>query len=262
VEPEAGQTRPDLAPRVPSRTRTAAVSPRTSSRPGSVSVPAARREQQPSEAPAPPEPAPEPAVPVSDEARNPAPAQEVAQAEPARVEIEELTVPADAVIGIRLESPVSSETARVEDRVLARVTRDVSIDGRTAIPSGSTLEGTVTAVQRGGKFKERARLGIRFTSVVLADNIRVPIQTEPIVRFGEPPGGEATSKIGASAVVGAILGAVIGGKKGAAIGTTAGAAGGTAAVMAGSANEATLPAGSSLTVRLSAPAVFQVRHDP
>lgn len=177
-------------------------------------------------------------------------------------EYDELTVRADSVIGIRLDGAVSSETARVEDRVTARVTRDVMVDGRVAVPSGSTLEGVVSTVQRGGRFKERARLGVRFTSVLMADNRRVPIQTETIYRLGDAPTGEASAKIGGAAVVGAILGSVIGGKKGAAIGSTAGAAGGTAAVMAGDVNSAVIPAGSPLTVRLTAPATVLVDHQP
>jgi hypothetical protein len=166
---------------------------------------------------------------------------------------ETLVVERDAVIGIRMETAVSSETAKIEDRVIARVTRDVRVDGGTAIPAGARLEGTVTLVEPGGKFRDRARIGVRFTSVVVDDAGRIPIETETIFRDGEGPTGEATSKIGASAVVGTILGAVIGGKKGAAIGGTAGAAGGTAAVMAGGRNAAVIADGTALTVRLSAP---------
>jgi len=183
--------------------------------------------------------------------------------DPPKPKFEEVTVKEDAVIGIRLDGAVTSETAKVEDRVTARVSRDVNVEGRTAIPAGATLEGTVTLVERGGKFKERARLGIRFNTLVLADNVRLPIQTETIFRDGESPASEATSKIGASAVVGAILGAVIGGKKGAVIGGTAGAAGGTATVAAGGRNEASIPAGSPLTVRLTSPlSVMVERQDP
>ena len=58
--------------------------------------------------------------------------------------------------------------------------------------------------------------------------------------------------------MGAILGAVIGGKKGAAIGGGAGAAGGTAVVMAGGPNAAAIPAGTPLTVRLTAPVAVSV----
>ncbi|MEO8070202.1 MAG: hypothetical protein ABI652_02285 [Acidobacteriota bacterium] len=185
----------------------------------------------------------------------------VAPTEPALPQLDELVVAGNSVIGIRLDTAVSTETARVEDRVSARVTRDVAVAGRTAIPSGTRLEGAVSTVQRGGKFKERARLGIRFTTVLLPDGTRMPIQTETIFRDGDAPGNEASAKIGASAVVGAILGAVVGGKKGAAIGGTAGAAGGTAAVMASDANAAVIPAGTPLTVRLTSPLTVVVEHE-
>jgi uncharacterized membrane protein len=176
---------------------------------------------------------------------------------------EEVIVKADSVIGIRLDSSISSETAKIEDRVVARVSRDVTVDERVAVPAGARLEGNVTLVEKGGKFKERARLGVRFTTLILADGAtRLPIDTETIFRDGDSPTQEATSKIGASAVVGAILGAVVGGKKGAVIGSTAGAAGGTAAVMSGDRNAATLTAGTPLTVRLKAPVTVLVERDP
>jgi hypothetical protein len=161
------------------------------------------------------------------------------------------------VVGIRLLSDVSSETSQVEDRVVARVTRDVRVDDETVIPADARLEGIVVLANRGGKFRDRARVGIQFSTVVI-DDVRLPLQSEPIYREGEAPTGEATSKIGASAVVGTILGAVIGGKKGAAIGGTAGAAGGTAAVMAGDRNAAVMAAGTPLTIRLAAPLTVTV----
>jgi hypothetical protein len=175
---------------------------------------------------------------------------------------DEYTVPGAAVIGIRLDTSISSETARVEDRVTARVTRDVTVDNRTVIPAGARLTGTVTLVERGGKMRDRARIGVRFDTLTLSDRERVPIQTETIFRDGESPSNEASSKIGASAVIGTILGAVVGGKKGAAIGAAAGAGGGTAAVMAGGRNEAAIPAGALLTVRLTSPIAIQVPHEP
>ena len=52
---------------------------------------------------------------------------------------------------------------------MARVTRDVKVGDRVAIPSGAKAQGEVTLVERGGKLRERARLGVRFTSIVLAD---------------------------------------------------------------------------------------------
>jgi hypothetical protein len=133
------------------------------------------------------------------------------------------------------------------------VTRDVKVGDRVAIPAGSRALGSVMQVERGGKFKERARLGIRFHTLVLADGTRVPITTETIYRDGEAPGNESAAKVGGAAVGGAILGAILGGAKGAAIGATAGAGGGAAAVMTGDRNAATLPAGTPMTVRILQP---------
>ena len=207
---------------------------------------------------APDTPATTPTDPEPAHAASPVAEVHQPAAEPPRAKFDELTVAANGVIGIRLETALSSDTAKVEDRVTAKVVRDVTVDGRVAVPAGSTFEGFVTEVERGGRFRERARLGIRFATIILPDNTRVNVTTEPIHRVGESPTGEATAKIGAAAVVGTIIGAAIGGKKGAAIGSATGAGGGTAAVMASGPNFVMLPTGTSLTVRLTEPATFQV----
>jgi len=171
---------------------------------------------------------------------------------------EELVVAADSVIGLQLESPITSEKAQVEDSVVARVTRDVKVGDRVVIPAGTKALGEVTLVERGGKMRERARLGVRFTSVVLADGTRLPLHTETIYREGDPPGRESAAKIGGGAIGGAILGAILGGAKGAAIGGSIGVGAGTAAVVAGDRNHATLSAGTPLTVRIEDPVVVTV----
>ena len=209
--------------------------------------------QIPAVAPAPVADAP---IPEASGARN----DSSALPDPPKPRLEELTVAPDSVIGIRLDSTISSETARVEDRVTARVSRDVVVSGHTAISAGARVEGVVTAVERGSKFKERSRIGVRFQSLVLADGTRFTIQTETIFREGVSPAEPAASKIGASAAVGGILGAILGGKKGAAIGSTVGAAGGTAAVMSGASLAVILQAGTPLTVRLTAPVTVTIER--
>lgn len=170
----------------------------------------------------------------------------------------DLVVSADSVIGLQLESAVSSERARVEDSVVAHVARDVRVGDRVAIPSGARVFGEVTIVERGGRMRDRARLGVRFTSVVLADGTRLPIRTETIFREGDSPAPGSAAKIGGGAVGGLIIGGILGGGKGAAIGGSIGAGAGTAAVMVGGRNHATLPAGSPLTVRLEEPVSITV----
>jgi hypothetical protein len=239
--------------------------------------PVARKKPRPRPAPEPIPPAPAPVTqpepaphapapdsssssiePVRDVA--PAPAAEYA---PERREpiVEQLVVSADAVIGLQMETSHTTELARLEDRAEARITRDVTVGDRTAIPAGARVIGSVTLVEKGGKVRERARLGVRFHTLVLADGTTVPLQTETIFREGDSPSKESAAKIGGAAVGGAILGAIFGGTKGAIIGGSTGAAGGTAAVMAGDRKPAMLNAGTGVTVRLSAPVTVMVERD-
>jgi hypothetical protein len=240
---------PEPVQRKPAMRR--AAQPRTAMPTASSSVPDGDRVVDHGSEPA---PVPElPAVPTSSEVPLPEPTPL-----PPLVLYEDVVVPAASVIGLRVETALTSERAQVEDRVEARVTRDVTADGRVAIPAGARAIGSVTLVDRGGKMKERARLGVRFHTLVLADGREVPITTDAIFREGDSPSSESARKIGGAAAGGAILGALLGGKKGAVVGGAAGAGAGTAAVMASGRNAAAIAAGTVLTVRLSAPVSIEV----
>ena len=216
----------------------------------------------PVDAPAAPVSAPPATTSVTADAPVPiSPAAPVAPQAPPPARYDEVTIAADSVLGLRLDSTISTETARVEDRVTARLSRDVLVDGRVALPAGARLEGVVTQVERGGKFKDRPRLGIVFNALVLADGTRMALQTDTIFRDGESPAAQANTKVGGGAAVGAILGAMIGGKKGALIGSTAGAAGGAAAVAAGDRANAVMRSGTPLTARLSAPVTLLIERN-
>ena len=220
--------------------------------PAETTVDPASAVPAPVSVPAPVQPVPE-ETPLKADPPEPAPVRR----------FDEVQLPTSSVIGLQVETSVSSERARIEDRVEARVTRDVLAQGRVAIPAGSRVLGSVTLVDRGGKVKERARLGIRFHTLVLADGTEVQLNTEPFYRDGESPAGDSAKKIGGAAAVGAILGGILGGGKGAVIGGTTGAAGGTAATMAGDRNPATLASGSIVTIRLASPVSIEVeRREP
>ena len=60
--------------------------------------------------------------------RVPEPPQKV----PPQKVLDELVVSANSVIGLETENRISSETARIEDRVDAKVTRDVKVGGTIA----------------------------------------------------------------------------------------------------------------------------------
>ncbi len=261
---QASPARSVAAARTPARTTARADSARPAASPAAVqrprpapvvNAPARATEEARTVTPEPRTPASAPLEPIQP--YTPAP---VLAAEPPAPRFEDLVVSTDSVLGLQMETSLTSERARVEDEVVARVTRDVRVGDRVAIPAGARAHGEVTLVERGGKVRDKARLGIRFTSVVLADGTRVPLETDTIYREGEGPGGESAAKIGGGAIGGAIIGGIFGGAKGAAIGATAGGGAGTAAVMAGGRNPATLPSGTPVTVRLVKPATVTVEE--
>ena len=167
---------------------------------------------------------------------------------------DELEIAAESVIGIQVETAVSTRTATIEDPVEARVVRDVQVGARVAIPSGTRIHGSVVLVESAGRLRSAARLGVRFHTLLMDDGTQVALSTETVYREGKSPGSDGVAKIGGAAVAGSILGAIFGGERGAAIGGSIGAAGGTAAALNGEGDPARLPPGSRLTVRLSRPA--------
>lgn len=268
VEPAPQVIAPEPAP-APARTTRRAPAP---SRPAAPAAPASQRARtspnyggnsSPSSTPA-YTPSNAPVDPPVSPALEPLENTNVERApvvhETPRKMFDELVVPADSVIGLQVETGVTTERAKLEDKVAARVTRDVKVRDQVAIPAGARAEGSVTLVERGGRLKDQARLGIRFHTLVLADGTRLPINTDTIYREGESPAKESAAKIGGAAVGGAVLGAIFGGKKGAVIGSTVGAAGGGVAVAASEPNAATLPAGSTVTVRMGSPATVTVER--
>ena len=244
VAPASRRTDP-----LPSKSTSTARADRAATSAGRPSPSTAAPIAQPQPAPV---AAPPPAEPVAPVDPPPPPRREP--------QFEELILPAAAVIGLQLDTPLSSERSRVEDRVDAHVTRDVMASGHVAIPSGSKVIGSVVAVEQGGKVSQPARLAIRFHTLILADGSEVSLRTEPIDRRSDSPANSSTKKIGGAAVAGTILGAIIGGGKGAAAGGAIGAGAGTAAVMAGDRAAVTMPAGALLNARLSSPATITVER--
>jgi len=170
-----------------------------------------------------------------------------------------ITVPAGTTLPIVLETSVGSDISHAEEPVSARITRPITVDGVTAIPGGSTLDGVVTDATRAGKVKGRAHVALRFESLSPAGHEeRYPVQTSPIARTAQSTTKKDAVEIAAPAAGGAILGGIIGGGKGAAIGAAAGGGAGTAVVLSTRGKEVRLNRGAALTLRLVEPLTLKV----
>ena len=165
-----------------------------------------------------------------------------------------ITIPAGTAMRVRLESNVGSDTSSPRDHVRGRLAQPLVIDGRTAIPAGSGVSGTVVEAQEAGRVKGRGRLSLRFTSLTSArtdDSYRIRTRTWTKVAPGNKQKDAAT--IGLPAAGGAIVGALTGGRKGAAIGAAVGGGAGTAVVLSTRGKDVRMGEGAIIVVRLDQP---------
>jgi hypothetical protein len=172
-------------------------------------------------------------------------------------EFREVTIPAGTVLPVELQTSVHSESSNVEDQVRGTLRRAVTIDGHEVLPAGSALAGVVTDVQRSGRVKGRAHVALRFSSIAARDE-RMDIRTEAIGRTAPATKKEDATKIGVGAGAGAVIGGIVGGGSGAAKGAAIGGAGGTGVVLATRGKEVSIPAGTSLSVKLTEPITVRV----
>lgn len=158
-----------------------------------------------------------------------------------------LSVPDGTEFPIRLETSLSSRTARREDRVDATVIDSVRIDGRTAIPSGARVRGIVNNVEPAGRASNGGRIELTFDQLLLSDGRRIDIRSS-VASIGEE--GFDKKRAGIGAAIGGILGGMLKGGKGALIGVLVGGGG---AVVADKGREVELPAGTVVNLRLDRP---------
>jgi hypothetical protein len=199
-----------------------------------------RREQQaraqaPRPAPKPREEAPAPAqeVPAAEaEEVRPAPVPEPEPEEEVEAEVREepravpVDVPAGTAFDVEFLDTIGSATSRTGDTFRVRVSRDVFLDGDVVIPAGSEVVGVVTDAAPLRRVGGRAKLGLRFTDLVLPSGSTVPIDAS-LVQEGRSETGRDAATIGGGAAAGAVLGRILNKKdrgKGSVIGAILGAA--------------------------------------
>ena len=195
---------------------------------------------------------PPPAAPPSAAASSPAakPAPLAAMPGPAAEIVPRFrafTIPAETPLSIILESALASDTSHVEDPVEGRLASAVVVSRTRVLPAGARVMGSVINATRSGRVKGRASLAIRFDRVVVHGE-PYQIQTARITRVAGSSTSSDVKKGGIGAGVGAVVGGIAGGAKGAVVG---GVLGGTGTVLATRGKEVELPAGTTVSTRLT-----------
>jgi len=158
-----------------------------------------------------------------------------------------IDVPNGTEMTVRLDTTISSRTARREDRVDGTVAESVRVDGRVAIPAGSRVRGIVQDVQAANRPSHGGRIDLSFDQLIMPDGRRVEMRSS-VSSIQEE--GFSKKRAGLGAALGGILGGVLEGKKGALIGVLVGGGG---AVIASKGDDVELPAGTVVNLRLDRP---------
>jgi hypothetical protein len=148
-------------------------------------------------------------------------------------------------VDVRLVTPLTSDTAQVEDRVEATTMVDLYNGNDIIVPAGSVMTGWVTSVDRASRTDRQGKLTVEFNRVRI--NNRNYDTKAYVTQALESDGikGEA-GRIGAGSAVGAIIGGILGGVKGAVAGILIGGGG---VIAATEGKDVHLPEGTVLRVR-------------
>jgi hypothetical protein len=161
-----------------------------------------------------------------------------------------MTVPEGTEMQVRLDTPLSSRTARAEDRFEGTVMMPVYVDNRMVVPAGARVRGTVVSAVPAERPARGGKLDLAFNTLELEDNTRVDVRSRVVSVSENIDKSETGQKAGMGAALGALLGSVIGGKKGALVGILVGGAGGAITTRG---EEVELPEGTILTLRMERP---------
>jgi len=175
-------------------------------------------------------------------------------------------LPVGTAVKMKLETAISTRTNKSGDRFSGRVTEGVTLNGRTIIPVGASLEGRIARAQDRRRIRGTPTIDLRpdtiimpsgdrysLNAVVVDTNARpdVDVNDEGKLKGRGHDGGD-WKETGIVAAGGAIAGGVIAGGEGALIGAGVGA---TATVVHWlvKTRSATLPAGTEIVWELSRP---------
>ncbi len=185
--------------------------------------------------------------PAPEQAAGPA-----SPAPPAEPSPQPIIVPSGTTLTVRVGQALSSKTSQEGQNFVATLAQPVSVGGKSAIPRGATVSGTVVTAKAQGKIKGAGELTLALTSITVWGHA-YNITTQVLENTTKGKGKRTATTTGGGAAGGALIGGIAGGGKGAGIGALVGAGAGLLGGAATGNQQIEIPAESALSFRLSAP---------
>ena len=158
------------------------------------------------------------------------------------------TIAVGTELDVRLQTPLNSGTAKIEQRFEATTIQDYTVGRAVAIPAGAVVRGFVSSVKMAGKIDRQGSLTLSFDELRM-DNRTYRLRAS-VLQAMDGKASEDYTRIGAVAGAGAAIGAALGGLRGALIGIVLGGGG---AIAATTGTDIDLPVGTILKIRFDQP---------
>jgi len=176
------------------------------------------------------------------------------------------SLPAGTAMKIKLQNTLATFSSKQGDTFTGRVTEPVTLNGKTIIPVGSTVQGTVGRVAEPRRVQGRPTIALFPHTVILPDGARYDLSATVVdtnLHNGSDVNDEGQFKgkardqgdnveLAAGAGGGGLIGALAGGGKGFLVGAAIGV-GATTIHWLTKHHSAILPAGTELVMELSRP---------
>ena len=163
-----------------------------------------------------------------------------------------VVIPAGTVLTVRTVDSLSSKSSQAGQTFSATLAQPVSVGGKTALPAGCKVTGTVVTAKAKGKIKGEGQLDLTVTSISVGTQT-YDIKTHLLSSTEKGKGKRTAATTGGGAAGGALIGGLAGGGKGAAIGAIAGAGAGLVGGALTGNKQVEVPAESALSFTLSTP---------
>ena len=97
----------------------------------------------------------------------------------------EVTVKAGTLVPLQIANPTKAADVKEGQKVAFRVSRDINVDGVTAIPYGTTVNGTVYEAKKSSWWGTKGRLGIKINELITPNGEMIPLTNGDVYVTGK-----------------------------------------------------------------------------
>lgn len=97
----------------------------------------------------------------------------------------EVNVKAGTLVPLQVVNPTKAADVQKGQKVAFRVSRDINVDGVTAIPYGTIVNGSVYEAKKSSWWGTKGRLGIKLNEIVMPNGEMIPLTNGDVYVTGK-----------------------------------------------------------------------------